>query len=184
MKPRLDGHLDDEAWQGVRPTSLRSALFDDEGWPAEVMVTHDDGFIYFAATCVKANQASYVASDAPRPRDPDLSNNDRVELLIDIDRDYASYYRLTVDHRGWTAESCLGDSTWNPEWYVAANETETAWTIEVAIAKQDLVLPNDQARTVWGLGLQRIVPGVGFQSWTQPSSIEVRPEGFGCLTLE
>lgn len=183
-KPRLDGHLDDEAWQGVRPTSLRSGLYDDEGWPAEVLITHDDGFIYFAATCVKAKQASYGASDAPRPRDPDLSNNDRVELLIDIDRDYASYYRLTVDHRGWTAESCLGDSTWNPEWYVATNETETAWTVEVAIAKQDLVLAGDQARTVWGLGLQRIVPGVGFQSWTQPSSIEVRPEGFGCLTLE
>lgn len=183
-KPRLDGHLDDEAWQGIRPVSLRSALYDDEAWPAEIMMIHDDGFLYVAATCVKSSHASYPQSDAPRPRDPDLSNNDRVELLIDIDRDYASYYRLTVDHRGWTAESCLGDTTWNPEWYVAASETETAWTVEIAIAKQDLVLANDKDRTVWGLGLQRVVPGVGFQSWTQPASIQVRPEGFGCLKLE
>jgi hypothetical protein len=28
------------------------------------------------------------------------------------------------------------------------------------------------------------VPGVGFQSWTQPAAVSVRPEGFGLLVFD
>ena len=34
---------------------------------------------------------------------------------------------------------------------------------------------------VWAIGIQRIVPGVGFQSWNRPAAIDVMPEGFGYL---
>jgi hypothetical protein len=33
----------------------------------------------------------------------------------------------------------------------------------------------------WAIGVQRIVPGVGFQSWTQPAAVNPRGEGFGLL---
>jgi hypothetical protein len=183
-RPRLDGQLDDESWQGLRPTALRSPQYDDESWPAEITLAHDDEFLYLTATCVKAAKGTYSKSDAPRPRDPDLSNSDRLELFIDIDRDYATCYRLTVDHRGWTAESCAGDATWNPEWYVAAAETSDSWTIEAAIAKRDLVSIIDQGQAVWALGVKRIVPGVGLQSWIQPAAVQQQFEALGTLTLE
>ena len=32
--------------------------------------------------------------------------------------------------------------------------------------------------------LQRVVPGVGFQSWTTPASTAITPEGFGLLLFE
>jgi len=40
------------------------------------------------------------------------------------------------------------------------------------------------AKTAWAIGLQRIVPGVGFQSWTAPASADIQPQGFGYLLFE
>ena len=36
-----------------------------------------------------------------RPRQADLSANDRIDLILSPDRDYTSYYRLSIDYRGW-----------------------------------------------------------------------------------
>ncbi|MEN6449342.1 MAG: YCF48-related protein, partial [Thermoguttaceae bacterium] len=55
-----------------------------------------------------------------RPRDADLAAQDRVEMFLDIDRDYATYYYLAVDHRGWTFDRCWDDATWDPAWFVAS----------------------------------------------------------------
>jgi len=183
-KPRLDGRLDDEVWQACTPAVLTSPHRDDAEWPATTMLTYDDEFLYFAAHCRKAAGVEYPAADAPRSRDPELGDRDRIDLLVDVDRDYATYYRLTIDHRGWCAESCFGISSWNPEWFVAAAEDEQTWTIEVAIAREELAgnLPNQ--RNTWAAGIQRVVPGAGFQAWTQPSAVRVRPEGFGLLAFD
>jgi hypothetical protein len=145
------------------------------------MLAYDDEFLYFAASCRKAAGVEYPTTDAPRPRDPELGDRDRIDLLIDVDRDYATYYRLTIDHRGWCSESCLGISSWNPEWFVASAEDEQTWTIEAAIAWEELTDSGPNERDAWAAGIQRVVPGAGFQAWTQPSAVRVRPEGFGLL---
>ncbi len=183
-KPRLDGTLDDSAWQRAKPASLRSLLADDDAWPAEVKLTYDEQFLYFAAHCRKAPGVEYAPSDGPRPRNAELSDRDRIEVYIDLDRDYATWYRFAVDHRGWVAESCWGDSSWNPTWFVAQSADDESWTIEAAIPLDQLTGDFPASRAVWAVGIQRIVPGVGFQSWTQPAAIDVLPEGFGWLMFE
>jgi len=40
------------------------------------------------------------------------------------------------------------------------------------------------ARDAWAVGVQRVVPGVGFQSFGAPAALEVVPEGFGYLLFE
>ena len=75
----------------------------------------------------------YTGAKGPRPRDPDLSAHDRVEVMLDVDRDFGTYYRLTIDHRGWPSEGCWGDRTWNPTWFVAADASEGTWTAEAAV---------------------------------------------------
>jgi hypothetical protein len=101
-----------------------------------------------------------------------------------LDRDYTTYYRLTVDHRGWTGEACCGDRSWNPKWYVSAATAAGVWTIEAAIPLEELVAATQGQQQAWAVGLQRTVPGVGFQSWTRPAAVQVRPEGFGILVIE
>ncbi len=105
-------------------------------------------------------------------------------MLLDVDRDYATYYRLTVDHRGWTQEACLESTGWNPAWFVAAHDDGQSWSAEAAIPWQELVGRAPDRQQTWAIGIQRTIPGVGFQSWSTPASIQVRPQGFGLVTFE
>ena len=110
-----------------------------------------------------------------------LQAHDRVELLLDVDRDYATYFHLSVDHRGWAGESCMGDPSWNPKWYVAGRSDTTEWTAEAAISWKDLTPGKPGPPSVWAMGIQRVVPHVGFQSWSKPAAVRVMPQGFGYL---
>ncbi len=119
-----------------------------------------------------------------RPRDADLSLHDRVEVLIDIDRDYTTYYRLAIDDRGWTNDRCWEDRSWNPTWYVASSRDGHGWTAEAAIPLKELTSQPLKPHETWAIGLQRVAPGVGFQSWNSPAAVEVLPDGFGLLEFE
>lgn len=183
-RPKLDGLLNEPLWQAAQPIELTSRLGDDAAWPAVALLARDNDYLYLALHCQRAGGFRYQSNPAARTHDADLTAEDRVELLIDLDRDYASYYRLAVDHRGWTAEACCGDASWNPTWYVANGGEASHWTIEAAIPLKELAPLPPAARQVWAVGLQRVVPGVGFQAWTQPAGVEVRPQGFGLLLFE
>lgn len=183
-KPRLDGRLEEPFWQRAQQASLGHALPDSPHYPAAVMLACDGEFLYLAVECQRAAGATYPPPARPRPRDPDLAGEDRVEILLDLDRDHATWYRLVVDARAWVAEDCWGDATWNPTWFVAHGGDAQRWTVEAAVPLDQLTGRYPQARDVWALGLQRIIPGVGFQSWSTPAAPEVRPEGFGYLIFE
>ncbi len=193
-KPRLDGKLNEAIWRqktedkSVEGKSaaavLRNAYLDDAGCPAAAQLAYDDEFLYVAAICLKAPGFEYVKTDKPRERDADLTQRDRIELLVDVDRDWTTYFQLSIDHRGWTAETCCGAATWNPKWYVAASESGESWTCEVAIPLAELTTTAPQSQAAWVIGIQRIVPGVGFQSWTQPAGPDIFGEGFGYLDFE
>ena len=183
-KPYLDGRLDDAVWQRAKPAQLRSHLEDDADWPAKVMLAYDGEFLYLAIEAIDAPGANYPLGEGPRPRDPDQSDQDRVELLVDVDRDFSTFYRLSIDHRGRPAEACWGDPTWDPTWFVAADSREGRWTAEAAIPMDQLTGRYPESRSTWAIGIQRIIPGVGFQSWNTPAAVAVVPEGFGYLIFE
>jgi hypothetical protein len=183
-KPYLDGKLDDAHWQQARRVPLASPLRDDAAWPAVAMLSYDEGFLYLAASCRRPKPRESAAHDEPRPRDADLVGHDRVEFCFDLDRDWVIAYRLAVDHRGWTAEDCWQDRHWNPNWFVAAQSDAETWTIEAAVPLEELTGEFPAPRSVWAVGVQRIVPGAGFQSFSQPAAAELQPEGFGYLLFE
>ncbi len=183
-KPYLDGKLDDGLWQQARKVPLASPLRDDAQWPAVAMISYDEGFLYLAASCRRPKAVELPDQSESRPRDADLTQQDRVEFCFDLDRDWVTCYRLVVDHRGWTAEDCWGDRHWNPNWFVAAKSETEGWTIEAAVPLEELTGEFPTPRSVWGVGVQRVVPNTGFQSFTQPAAVELQPEGFGYLLFE
>ena len=153
-------------------------------WPAKVLMAHDEKFLYVAVQCRQAPGGAlrnHLAAASARPRS---FGRDRVDIYLDIDRTYASYYHLTVDHRGWAADECCGDPSWNPQWFVAAATANGVWTAEAAIPLAELGATIVPGKSVWAVGLQRTVPGVGFQSWTAPASPDAVPEGFGWMAFE
>jgi hypothetical protein len=125
-----------------------------------------------------------AAASGSRTPDTELEDRDRVSVHLDIDRDYATAWCLTVDHRGWPAESCFGDGSWNPEWFIAAGGDAEYWTVEAAVPLAELSASKPKAGDAWAVGVQRVIPGVGLQSFTTPAAIELMPEGMGLLVFE
>jgi len=183
-RPHLDGKLDDPFWKEADAAALRSPVGDDSAWPAAVRMAYDRQFLYVAIEARKAPGLRYEPASGPRHRDADLTSHDRVDLYLDLDRDYATYFHLAIDDRGCTREDCWGDATWDPAWFVATATSADGWTAEIAIPFDQLTSSIPEKDAAWALGVVRVVPGVGLQSFSTPAAIQVIPEGFGCLHFE
>lgn len=183
--PQLDGRLDDDCWKAGAlglgdPAAKTAVLFG----PAEVRLAYDSEFLYVAVLCAKASGGEYESDDAPRTHDGADDNRDRVRLLLDLDRDYATWFELVVDSRGWTADRCWDDAAWNPEWFVAAKTDAACWTIEAAIPLAELASKAPQAGDAWACQVERRVPGVGAQAWPEALANEPTPAQFGLLLFD
>jgi hypothetical protein len=204
-RPHLNCKLDEPFWQSAdvlwlqgRESAVAESLDStelaesSENLPdsakeprlPSIRMTHDAQYLYIAINCPKVDGGDYVSTDEPRPRDADLVEHDRVAVRLDVDRDFATWFELTVDHRGWTREACWGDTHWNPTWFVAAAEDETAWTIEAAIPLVELVAETPRAKDVWAVGVRRTIPRNGSQSWCGDGADIDSPEQFGFLIFE
>ena len=126
----------------------------------ETKFGYDDRFLYVAIHAIHV-AGKRVPKAESRERDADLSGHDRVEFAFDLDRGNGeTAFRFAVDHRGCLNESCWGDRSWNPKWFVAFDSMDTGWTAEIAIPIGEIT-GSSVANSTWGLQLSRIVPGMG-----------------------
>ncbi len=184
-RPFLNGNFDDACWQGLKPLVLRNAVADTvKDYPTEVWLAYDKDFLYLALRC-RHPVERHVAPVKVRTPDADLRSYDRVSLLLDLDRDYASYFHLQVDQRGCVSDECsLGfgsDRSWNPRWFVAVHSDRESWQIEAAIPMIELTGDNVTLGRTWACNLVRVLPGRGIQAWSLPADGEPRPEGMGLV---
>ena len=184
QRPTLDGVLDDEVWRHTEELDL--AALDDHtvDWPTTLAAAHDEQFLYIAIAAAKSNASGYDDIAATRQHDDDLSRSDRVEIALDIDRDYVTAWRLSVDCRGRVHDDCWGDASWNPKWYVAASQDVHAWYVEAAIPWDQLSPEVPAAEAAWCATARRIAPGVGQQSWASPAIGATSLEHGGWLVFE
>lgn len=186
-RPVLDGLLSDACWEDANEIPLtRSADEPVDGTRhALTMMCYDNEYLYFAASFPREPG---TRTDGPtkegRRYDEDLEDFDRVTLLLDIDRDYVTYYSFSVDQRGCTAETCWQDRQWNPRWLVAVDSDDTHWRLEIAIPFAELSPGKPGAEAHWGVGIIRTIPAVAVQSWTHPATRQPRPETFGLLRFD
>lgn len=142
QKPHLDGQLGDSIWNGQQPLRM----------------SYDQEFLYVAISYQKEAGHAYALNSEPRTHDTNLAGHDRVQLRIDTDRDYATYFELNVDHAGRTSDRCWLDASWNLNWFVAAAEDGTTWTIEGAIPWDQITQRPPLAGEAWAIAARRILP--------------------------
>jgi photosystem II stability/assembly factor-like uncharacterized protein len=180
-RPYLDGKLDEACWQSVKPMTLKNAVGDTlKEYSTEAWVSYDQDFLYLALRC-KHPEDRYVAPVKGRPRDADLRAYDRVGLMLDLDRDYSTYFHLQVDQRGCVCDDCWGDMGWNPRWFVAVHSDKTSWQIEAAIPLTELSGEKITLGKAWAFNIVRVLPGRGVQAYSVPADVQPRPEGMGLL---
>jgi hypothetical protein len=190
--PRLDGMLDEACWAPVATSESAESLEGEaerakppvaadlrraaeERPTADVRWASDGEYLYIAVRCAKAAGVAYPRDERGRTRDAELEAFDRVRLLIDIDRDYATCFELTIDSRGWTRDACWGDATWNPEWFVAAGETDGEWTAEAAIGLDQLAAKGQASGAVWAVAVERALPVSKDAQRANPRAANQRP---------
>lgn len=175
-RPHLDGILNESLW--LRADSFAPSS-DAKEPKSEILLAYDDEYFYVAMRSQRISDVQYLPDIRPRTYDADLKGHDHVVLCLDADRDYATCYRLAVDHRGWTADACWLDTSWNPEWFVAAGGRTRSWTIEAAIPWTELAVTPPRAGDVWATSARRVAP-----SQQAPASAESPPEDFRLLIFD
>jgi len=167
-KPKLDGQLNEPFWQ-TNSMTLKSEK-------SEIHLAYDTNFLYLALNCAKSPELSYATESRKRTYDADLAEHDRVRILLDVDRDYTTYFVLTIDQRGWTNDACWQDQSWNPQWFVAAGGDAEHWTSEAAIPWGELTATPPASGDAWALSSTRILPATPMPS--------VGPQDFALLLFK
>ncbi len=184
QRPYLDGKFDDPCWQNAQSQILQDAVQKTaKDYRTEVRLAYDQKFLYLAVRCQHPKGQRLPPVQA-RPRDADLRPFDRVSLLLDLDRDYSTYFRLEIDQRGCVCEDCWGDRSWNPQWYVAIHSEEEWWQVEAAIPLHELTKDGIAMSSAWACNVVRTLPGRGVQALSVPADVEPRPEGMGLLLFQ
>jgi hypothetical protein len=160
---RLDGTLDEPAWQLAPAVTDLTQRQPDEGKPAtqrtEVRFLYDREALYVGARMYDAAGASGVVSRLFR-RDGDFES-DFLQLNLDTFHDHLgrASFALNPDGVKWDVLSIGGavpDKSWDPVWDVATTIDSLGWTAELRIPFSQLRFPRDTQQT-WGLQIIRSV---------------------------
>ena len=104
-------------------------------------LAYDNDYVYVAISCPSENlfPDSHADSQSSSIRDNDLTQADRMQLSIDIDRDLMTAMQLQVSDARRTHDAIDGHPRWSPSWYVASKRSDERVTFEIAIHRRDLV---------------------------------------------
>ena len=152
-RPLLDGIDDDLCWRQAEVIHLISSL--DSHPKTEVRIVFDDQWIFIWVHCQRDSASKRSQTAKQRSYDSDLSAEDRIKIMLDVDRDRSAILQFEVDQRGLTRDTCWGLMPWNPRWFVAQQQSETFWSSEIAIPISELTSARRLAGSHWCFGLER-----------------------------
>jgi hypothetical protein len=153
--PKLDGILDDGAWNRVEWISDYVEHEPDNGTaPSEqtkMKITYDAKNLYVAFKCYDKDPDGIVQRLSRR----DGFEGDWVELNLDSYNDDRSGFSFTITAAGVKGDEFISnngnfDGSWNPIWYVKTRIDYDGWSAEMRIPLSQLRFGNDEEQ-VWGI---------------------------------
>lgn len=163
--PKIDGALDDEAWQRAMPFGGFYQEERREGEPesehTEIRIVYDDEAIYFAVRAYDREPDKVVAMNMLR--EATLRTDDSIRILLDPLHDHRTAFLFGTNANGIIVDAYLFGRTeanmnrdWNGVWWTRGRRDAQGWTSEVAIPFKTLKFPNNDIQT-WGLTVSRRV---------------------------
>jgi hypothetical protein len=166
---RIDGVLDEAAWQAARPITSFTQLDPQEGQPAsertEIRVLFDDDALYVGAWLYDREP---VTARLGR-RDMSMSASDWLTLILDSNHDHRSAFGFELNpagvRRDQTRAGGQEDDSWDPVWEAAATVSDSGWFAEIRIPFSQLRFTREQVQT-WGMQIERqIARNQEFSVW-------------------
>jgi hypothetical protein len=152
---KIDGLLDDAAWEAVEWTSNYVEFEPDNGTdPTEqtkMKIVYDEKNLFIAFRCYQKDPATIERRMGRRDDFP----GDWVEINIDSYGDDRTAFSFTASVSGVKGDEFISnngnfDSSWNPIWYLDTHIDEEGWTAEIRIPLSQLRFGNDDEQ-VWGI---------------------------------
>ncbi len=179
-RPTLDGDLSDACWLSATPIELEEPFSQTTQHATQLYWATDQEYLYLAISCA-CNDAPMLPPAKSRTYDSDLTGEDRLELLIDTDRDYDTFIHLGIGQDGRTFDSCAGSVSYNPRWFVATDQQARQWNAEIAIDLRDLTTQQIASGDAWAISARRQGPHVQTQTWSQLRTDELIRQSAGLL---
>jgi Domain of unknown function (DUF5916)/Carbohydrate family 9 binding domain-like len=167
---RVDGSLDDAAWQAATPITAFRQLDPQEGQPAtertEIRVLYDDVALYIGA---RLYDRQPVRSRLGR-RDMNMSASDWLTVILDTNHDHRTAVGFEVNpsgvRRDQTRSQDNEDDTWDPVWEAETAVTDSGWVAEIRIPFSQMRFSGAPVQT-WGLQVERqIARNQEFSVWS------------------
>jgi hypothetical protein len=173
--PRVDGRLDDAAWQEAAPfAAFRMADPVPGGEPSaatELRIVYDDSSLYIGVLCLDSEPARIAAHSMAHDGSGGNSHgygegggnnsdsDDVVRVLLDPFRDRRTAYFFSVNPRGARSEGLAAGGAaslnWDGIWDAAARIDGRGWSAELRIPFKTLQF--DPALTSWGINVERFI---------------------------
>jgi hypothetical protein len=183
--PKIDGVLDDDAWRAACCCNERWRRCDKDGDIPQrtvAFVCQDSANLYLGLACYDTKASQIRAYQ--RRRGGSMSQDDRVDVWVDVLDCHRDYYVFTVNPLGTQNEGLPGGSAervqWKGDWRAAARITDYGWEAELAVPFSILRYPK--GRKVFGLAFPRTVaredacvqwPDMGGPSWRAELSADL-----------
>ena len=193
--PIIDGVLDDPCWKPVKPlTTFYQGLQNMTAYPikgkSEAYVGYANGSLFVGIKGYEPSTKTLTARE--KRRDMDVHKDDCVEMQMDTNHDYRSYYHLIVNTLGTISDSynqggrACGDPSWNGDYTIATAVEDTFWVCEIEIPFKQVGNPRVRRGTLWGFNVARVRIGNAseYGQWMPTYGTPHRPGRFGFLFFE
>jgi hypothetical protein len=173
---KIDGRLDEELYQVVRPMSGFVQTEPRRGEPAteqtEVWIFYDDDAIYVGAKCYDSTPEDNWVANEMRRDSMNVVRNENFAIYFDTfyDRRNAFLFELSpiggVYDAYVTNERSPGNTDYNPVWERQAGRFDQGWIAEMAIPFR-AIRYRPGASQVWGVNIRRTVRWKNEESFIQ-----------------
>ena len=165
-KPWLDGHLNEACWQQARQRASQVEFATPRGETETLLIACNGEFLFLGAECYRSG--TQMPKATKRLRDEALQAEDRIEILIDVDRDFAVSFRFVIDSTGRLADICGDHPGWDPTWYSCTHQENDRWFVEAAIPLEELGI--DGKNLIYGIAVQRWNKDQLTGAWPSPQT--------------
>jgi hypothetical protein len=156
----VDGLLDEPAWRSAPKIGDLTQREPTPGIPAteatEVTLLYDADRLYIGVICFDSEPNRIIGTRMER--DASLSDDDRIEILLDTFHDRSNAFYFATNPAGALVDGLVfanGQSNmqWDATWEVRTRRSEEGWAAEFAIPFKSLNFPAE--RTTWGFNIAR-----------------------------
>jgi len=158
---RLDGRLDETAWQGAQVFSLTQQSprpGQETPYVTEVRVLISGDSLYLGFKCIDPHPEKIAVHTLQR--DGDVSGDDTISIVLDTYGDRRTGYFFQINAGGALVDGLISGPkgvslNWDGIWDARTARTKVGWTAEIVIPARTLSFTR--GLHAWGLNVQRFI---------------------------